>query len=31
MPLYKSGSKLKIKFKLNNKDVSTEKQTPESY
>ena len=24
MPLYKSGSKLKIKFKLNNKDVSTE-------
>jgi carbon-monoxide dehydrogenase small subunit len=27
MPLYKSGSKLKIKFKLNNKDVSTETDT----
>ena len=27
MPLYKSGSKLRIKFKLNNKDVSTETDT----
>ena len=27
MPLYKSGSKLKIKFKLNNKNVSTETDT----
>ena len=27
MTLYKSGSKLKIKFKLNNKDVSTETDT----
>ncbi|MDC0092891.1 (2Fe-2S)-binding protein [Alphaproteobacteria bacterium] len=27
MPLYKSGSKLKIKFKLNNKDISTETDT----
>ena len=27
MPLYKFGSKLKIKFKLNNKNVSTETDT----